>query len=226
MLSLILFLPQDLTPEAHGQEPSARPSLGSSWPPEEVSIKLSPTSPNIQAGSRVEFQCTVRGCEQVFYRWSKDGEVLSGKNTSTLILDPVKVQDFGIYKCAVRNDKHEDSSCQESKAVELDVKPAVGKRYRTLAEAFDSDLNLKEKVAILLEKDIDAYRKSYRKVAFHYKMSNYDHLERHRTPGEDVLDFLKASHPNLNVYDFCKVLKREDVRRLDIVDKLVDYLIW
>lgn len=215
----------DLTPAVPGGEPSARISLVSSWPPEEVSIKLSPTSPNIQAGSKVEFQCTVRGCEQVFYRWSKDGQVLSGEETSTLILDPVKVQDFGIYECAVRNDKHKDSSCLKSKAVELDVKPAVGKRYRTLAEAFDSDLNLKLKVAMLLEEDTDAYGKAYRKVAFHYQMSNYGHLGQRKTPGEDVLNFLQASHPDLNVYDFCKVLKREDVRRLDIVNELVAYLI-
>ena len=76
----------------------------------------------------MEFQCTVRGCEQVFYRWSKDGQVLPREKTSTLILDPVKVQDFGFYECAVRNDKHEDSSWQKSKAVELDVKPPEGKR--------------------------------------------------------------------------------------------------
>lgn len=87
-------------------------------------------------------------------------------------------------------------------------------------------MNLKETVAALLEQETNAYRKAYRKVAFHYQMSNFGHLDRSKAPGEDVLDFLKASHPDLNVYDFCKVLKREDVRRLDIVKKLVDYLIW
>lgn len=98
--------------------------------------------------------------------------------------------------------------------------------YRTLAEAFDTNLKLKETVGDLLGQQTNAYRKTYRKVAFHYHMSNIGQLDRSEASGEDVLDFLRASHPDLNVYDFCKVLKREDVRRLDIVKELVDYLIW
>ena len=101
---------------------------GQSWPPKEVTIKLFPNSPKIpQAGSRVEFHCTVRGCQQVLYRWFKDGQELQGKDSSTLILDPLKVQDYGFYNCKVRIDKHDDSSCVASEVVELDVTPAEGK---------------------------------------------------------------------------------------------------
>ena len=103
---------------------------GQSWPPKEVTIKLFPNSPEIpQAGSRVKFQCTVRGCQQdlVFYRWFKDEQELQGEANSTLILDPLKVQDFGSYRCEVRSVKRDDSSCVESAVVELDVRPAEGK---------------------------------------------------------------------------------------------------
>ena len=80
-----------------------------------------------QAGSRVEFQCTVRGCQHVFYRWFKDGQELQGKDNSTLILDSLEVKDFGFYKCEVRSDKRYESNCVASEVVELDVTPAEGK---------------------------------------------------------------------------------------------------
>ena len=69
----------------------------------------------------------MRGCQQLFYQWLKDEHELQGENNSTLILDPLKVQDFGFYKCEVRNGKRDDSSCVASEIVELDVTPAEGK---------------------------------------------------------------------------------------------------
>ena len=80
-----------------------------------------------QAGSSVEFQCTVRECQQVFYQWFKDGQELQGKDNSTLILDSLEVKHFGCYKCEVRSDKRFDSTCVASNVVELDVTPAEGK---------------------------------------------------------------------------------------------------
>ncbi|XP_029181717.2 uncharacterized protein LOC114949516 isoform X1 [Acropora millepora] len=199
---------------------------GQSWPPEEVNITLFPdSSKNSQAGSRVEFHCTVKGCQQVLYRWFKDGQELPGKDNSTLILDPLEVRHFGFYYCEVRSDKSHELSSVDSKVVELDVTPAGGKSYRRLAEVFDSDLNLRETVANTLEEEIGLCRKAYRQVAFQYKMKGIDRLERCKNPGEDVLDFLKSTQPDLTVYHFCKVLKGENIRRLDIVIKLLDYLI-
>ena len=90
---------------------------------------------------------------------------------------------------------------------------------------FDSNLYLEEIVANLLEKETRLCRKAYRQVAFHYKLTNIDRLERRNNPGEDVLVYLETCHPDLTVHDFCKVLKGENMRRLDIVNKLVDYLI-
>ena len=78
----------------------------------------------------MKFQCAVRGCQQdlMFYRWFKDEQELQGEANSTLILDPLKVQDFGSYRCEVsRSNKRDDSSCVESDVVELDVTPAEGK---------------------------------------------------------------------------------------------------
>ena len=97
--------------------------------------------------------------------------------------------------------------------------------YRELAEVFDSDLYLKGTVANLLERETGLCRKTYKQVAFQYKVKDIDRLDRCENPGEDVLDSLKSSQPNLTVYHFCKVLKGEKIRRLDIVNKLVDYLI-
>ncbi|XP_067040144.1 uncharacterized protein [Acropora muricata] len=214
------------TPSIHAikEENTDQPS-GQSWPPKEVAIKLSPDSPEIQAGSRVEFRCEVNGCQQVLYRWFKDEQELPGGNNSTLILDPLKMQDFGSYRCEVRSDERDDVRCVESNVVELDVTPAGGKSYRKLSEVFYRDLDLKETVANLLEKEITVCRKAYKHVAFHYKMTDIDRLERCKNPGEGVLDYLKSAQPDLTVYHFCKVLKGETIRRLDIVYKLVDYLI-
>ena len=62
----------------------------------------------------------------MLYRWFKDEQELHGENNSTLVLDSLKVQDFGFYKCVVRNDKRDDSSCVASEVVELEVTPAEG----------------------------------------------------------------------------------------------------
>lgn len=99
-------------------------TLGQSWPTEDITIELfshGPAKP--QAGSRVEYQCKVRGSQQVFYQWFKDGQELQGQNMSTLTLDPLRMQDFGFYKCQVRI----GSICVASKVVELNVTPARGK---------------------------------------------------------------------------------------------------
>ena len=97
--------------------------------------------------------------------------------------------------------------------------------YRKLSEVFESDLNLKETVAKLLEKETFACRKAYKHVAVHFNMKDVDYLERRYNPGEDVLVYLEACYPDLTVYHFCKVLKDNNIRRFDIVNKLVGYLI-
>ena len=54
--------------------------------------------------------CVVSGSEPIFYQWLKDGVPLqddgrvSGSNDSTLMVDPVKGDDFGGYRCNASND--------------------------------------------------------------------------------------------------------------------------
>ncbi|XP_074620490.1 uncharacterized protein LOC141879213 isoform X2 [Acropora palmata] len=193
---------------------------GQSWPLKEVTIKRSPNSPEVQAGSRVEFRCVGNGCHQVLYRWFQDGQELPGENNSTLILNPLKMQDFGSYRCEVRSDKRDDERCVES---ELDVTPAEGESYKTLTEVFQSSIDLRTKVAILLRMKVEGIA-GYKHVASHYEM-DIDVLEQCENPGEGVITNLAAKYPDLAVYHFCKVLKDKKIRRLDIVDKLKNYLI-
>ncbi|XP_015780805.1 PREDICTED: uncharacterized protein LOC107358729 isoform X2 [Acropora digitifera] len=204
------------------EENTDQPS-GQSWPPKEVAIKRSPNSPEVQAGSRVEFRCVVNGCQQVLYRWFKDEQELPGGNNSTLILDPLKMQDFGSYRCEVRSDKRDDVRCVESDVVELDVTPAGGKSYKTLTEVFQSSIYLRTEVANLLQKKVDGIT-GYKHVASHYVM-NIGVLEQCENPGEGVIANLEAKHPDLTVYHFCKILKDKKIRRLDIVNELKGYLI-
>ena len=96
--------------------------------------------------------------------------------------------------------------------------------YRELSEVFESDFNLRETVAKLLEKKT-ACRQAYKHVASHFNMKDVGYLERRDNPGEDVLVYLETTHPNLTIYRFCKALKAKNIRRLDIVNKLVGYLI-
>ena len=63
------------------------------------------------------------------YQWFKDGEVLPEEKRSSLIRDPLKVQDFGFYECEVRScdaGQH-NSSFITSDVAELDVAPSAGR---------------------------------------------------------------------------------------------------
>ena len=50
-------------------------------------------------------------------------------------------------------------------------------------------------------------------------------LDNSKEPGNLVLEFLKGSMPNLTVYDFCKMLKEDNMKRLDIVKHLEDHFL-
>ena len=63
-------------------------------------------------------------------------------------------------------------------------------------------------------------------MAFKYKMDlNYLNSKRSGNQGEEVIAYLMASNPNLSVYSFCKTLKEDSIRRLDIVAELSSYLV-
>ena len=71
----------------------------------------------------MEFKCEVQGRKEVSYQWFKDGTKLQGENSPMLILDPVKLRDFGCYSCEV---KSTDGQCVESYPATLDVTPGDG----------------------------------------------------------------------------------------------------
>ena len=92
---------------------------------EPIKIEVEPKYQEQKEGSRVEFMCNVHGKSEVFYnyRWSKDGTEIQGQNNSTLVLDCVKMRDFGCYACKVSDT---DGPCGCEKSVQLDVVPRDG----------------------------------------------------------------------------------------------------
>ena len=89
-----------------------------------------PKSQNQTEGSRVEFTCEyqVQGnCEICRYQWLKDDTELQEQNNSSLILDSVKMRDFGCYRCCIhvthKGGHREDVT---SKPAFLEVAPGDG----------------------------------------------------------------------------------------------------
>ena len=89
--------------------------------PEPLRIAEHPSKQEHKEGSRVEFKCKVHGKKKVIYQWLKDGTEIQGQNGSSLVLDPVKLRDFGCYACRVRGTGGSD--CMESSPATLDVTP-------------------------------------------------------------------------------------------------------
>ena len=82
-------------------------------------------------GSRVEFKCDIPGETKARYRWFKDDSKIQGQRNSSLVLDPVKVEDFGNYKCEVKYydgdyDDGDSEKCVTSLPAELDIIPSDG----------------------------------------------------------------------------------------------------
>ena len=54
-----------------------------------------------------------------------------------------------------------------------------------------------------------------------------DYLSNSKEPGKSVMEFVTGTRPNFTVYDFCKVLKENPIKRLDIVNILEGYFfVW
>lgn len=88
------------------------------------------------------------------------------------------------------------------------------------------DLDTRDHIASLLE------NKRYslggcRQVATKYGMKEdkITSLDNSKEPGKDVMEFLSGSKPNLTVYNFCKVLKEDNIERFDIAKLLEDHLL-
>lgn len=189
-------------------------------------IEEHPETQTKPEGSRVELKCVVKGEKEVIYEWFKDERRLTEEKNSSLIFDPLTVQDFGFYRCELRScadaDQHK-SSFVTSRTAELDVAPSDGRRYSRLEELFKNNFNTREKVENLLCTVING-RRAWKQVAGSHKMDDLSLIERCTNPGKEVIDFLLASNPTLTVYSFCKELKEKSIRRLDIVAELEGYL--
>lgn len=91
---------------------------------ESIRIVEHPSNQEQKEGSRVEFKCKVHGKKKVSYQWLKEGTEMQGQNGSSLVLDPVKLRDFGCYACKVKG--ADGSDCVESSPATLDVTPRDG----------------------------------------------------------------------------------------------------
>ncbi|XP_068743867.1 uncharacterized protein [Montipora capricornis] len=188
-------------------------------------IEEHPKSQTRQEGSKVELKCKVKGGNagnEVIYQWFKDITPMEGKTSSSLIFDPVRVRDFGVYKCEVRRSRT-DRRYLTSDEAELDVTPRDGMSHSELSTVFNYQWDIRDKVAKKLTREI-AGNKAWKQVALEYNMDQDDAhlLEKEKVPGDIVIDYIRTSWPTLTVYDFCKTLKK--FRRLDIVEILLDYL--
>ena len=87
------------------------------------------------------------------------------------------------------------------------------------------DLNTKNKVETLLTKKIHGLG-GWRQVADKYEMDevDIDSLEGSQDAGKTIISYLKATNPDLKVYEFCKTLKERNIRRLDIIKELLSQL--
>lgn len=186
-------------------------------------VVVQPRHQEQKEGSRVKFECNISGETEVRYQWFKDDSTIQGQRNSSLVLDPVKVEDFGNYKCEVKYDDGDSEKCVTSLPAELDVIPTDGMKLKCLTNV---DSNIQEKVGNLLTKKKPGIR-TWKQLAIKYAME--DHLivsleNSQETAGREVIEFLAKSYPKLTVYEVCKELKEKDIRRLDIVEVLLAHL--
>ena len=87
-----------------------------------------PISQNQRDGSRVEFtcKCQVQGNCEVWYQWLKDDAELQQQNNASLILESVKMHDFGCYRCIITHRGGHGETVTSEPAF-LEVSPPEGK---------------------------------------------------------------------------------------------------
>lgn len=206
----------------HGT-PKSQTSDDSHASGEQIKLVQQPISQNQREGSRVEFtcECQVQGNSEVWYQWFKDDTELQQQNNASLILDSVKMHDFGCYRCCITH-RGGHGEAVTSKPAVLEVSPCEGKRLKYLREV---ELGTRDEIAIRLEHKTPGLG-GYRQLAANYRMKEYEvrSLENSRQPGQDVLEFLRGSNTDLTVYSFCKKLKEDNMKRFDIVKVLENHL--
>ena len=87
-----------------------------------------PRSQVIQEGKKLVLSCHTRGLSDMRYRWVKDDVEIPGANRPDLVLEPVRMRDFGMYFCRV----WDKSGSVTSLAADIDVFPRTNKSKRTV----------------------------------------------------------------------------------------------
>lgn len=190
---------------------------------------LEPSSQAKREGSKVEFgfRCVAHGRDsKLIYTWFKDGVELCNTNyENTLLLKSITFRDFGWYKCRV-NFEGNPVDVVESSLAELNVTPRDGAKYKSLTDVQSENFQTYENVGRLLSLKKHGLG-GWREVAFKYGMKHLDikALERDSEAGNKTLDFVATATPGLTVYEFCKTLKEHNIRRLDIVQELMNHFL-
>lgn len=190
----------------------------------EIKIELQPKSQKQQEGTKVIFELKVQQPDKYSYQWLKDGAELLGKCDATLILDHVELREFGWYTCRVNSQENSGINCESSR-VWLDVVPKVqsGTRLKTFQEV---DITTCDRIAFFLDKQVPYGVGGTRQAAAVFGMNEdmIGALGTCKTPGQEVIEFVKATKPDITVYTLCKQLKGDKMRRIDIAKILENHL--
>ncbi|XP_015780806.1 PREDICTED: uncharacterized protein LOC107358730 [Acropora digitifera] len=212
----------DVIPETRPRSPSGT-SLGASSgyqseeDPGESTLEIiqMPRSQVIQEGKKLVLSCHTRGLSDMRYRWVKDDVEIPGANRPDLVLEPVRMHDFGMYFCRV----WDKSGSVTSLAADIDVFPRTNKRFKGLHE-----LNEETKQAFidLLSKKRLPGLATWKQVARRYGMreTEISLLDKEKVPAAALFQNLLSLGPNLTVYYLCKTFKEAGLKRLDCIDLL------
>ena len=98
----------------------------------------------------------------------------------------------------------------------------VSTDYKCLTQIDDKT---QSNVETLLTKKIHGLG-GWKQIAIKYGMGEVDRdsLEGSTDAGKTTVAYVKATVPDLTVYEFCKTLKEQNIRRFDIVKKLLGHL--
>lgn len=212
----------DVIPEARPRSPSGT-SLGatsgyqSEEKPDESTLEIiqMPRSQVIQEGKKLVLSCHTRGLSDMRYRWVKDDVEIPEANRPDLVLEPVRMHDFGMYFCRV----WDRSGSVTSLAADIDVFPRTNKRFKGLHELNE---DTKQAFIDLLSKKRLPGLATWKQVARRYGMreTEISLLDKEKVPAAALFQKLLSLGPNLTVYYLCKTFKEAGLKRLDCVDLL------
>ena len=95
-----------------------------------------------------------------------------------------------------------------------------------LKKFIEVDPSTCDSIALYLNKDLLPGLGGYRQAAAVFGMTSdmIGALETCKSPGQEVIEVLKATKPDITVYTICKQLKEDKMRRFDIAKILENHL--